>query len=388
VIPWTLMNVHGDITVATKYYPIMTAFIDFLTRHGDPHAGGLLMESQYGDFAHSDSCMSKVLNAIPNGQAGSFSHLLGMAYLIDIANATGHEADAQSYASLLRRLKTAYHTRYWNASRGDYGVSIAADVFALHLDVVPTTLRASVNASLIRKIELHLQNASRSGGVVAWRHLLQVLLKLQQPQLAVAIINSTLPGTLGHMFLPGEPQTTGTFWESACGDSNSRNHIMWAGGLGEFLYHAAGLAPSLAWGLGSERRPHFRVDPGIARHLRAANVSVATPAGRISVNWQLAACTFTAAVSVPHNSLADIHLPFACAEGANSQLFLRTGVAAGDSAQAQVLLWSNRVGVEIEQAAVVSSVQADQTGVRVIVASGESVFTLGRISPMIVNRDR
>ena len=212
VIPWTIMSVYGDAIVARKQYPMMRSFIDFLTRHGDPKSGGLVVESQYGDFAHSDSCMSKELNALPNGQAGSFSYLLGMTYLVDIANATGQGADVHKYSDLLRKLKAAYHTQYWNASSGNYGVSIAADVFALHLNLVPATLLQSVNASLIRKVKLHLQDPSRSGGVVAWRHLLQVLLKLQQPQLAIAVVNSTLPGTLGHMLLPGQSQTTGTFW--------------------------------------------------------------------------------------------------------------------------------------------------------------------------------
>ena len=116
-----------------------------------------------------------------------------------------------------------------------------------------------------------------------------MLVKLDEQQLAIAVVNSSLPGTLGHMLLPGQAQTTGTFWESKCGDSNSRNHIMWAGGFGMFLYEIAGLAPSLDWGLGAQRRPQFRVPPTVARQLRAANVSTETSAGAVRVQWQLGA---------------------------------------------------------------------------------------------------
>lgn len=155
-----------------------------------------------------------------------------------------------------------------------------------------------------------------------------------------------------------------------CGDSNSRNHIMWAGGLGAFLYEIGGLAPSLAWGLGVDRRPLFHVELDVARLLLAANVSVATLAGRFRVNWQLSSCSFMATVSVPHNSRADIQLPFACGRGEHHMLLYSNAQDENELA-----VWTGKAG-SAKQPAAISSIMSDHYGLRMTLASGDHTFEL------------
>ena len=146
---------------------------------------------------------------------------------------------------------------------------------------------------------------------------------------------------------------------------------MWAGGLGAFLYEAGGLAPSLAWGLGVHRRPIFHVELGVARVLLAANVSVATLAGTFRVNWWLSSCSFVATVSVPHNSLADVHLPFVCASDEHHLLLYNKGQHENESA----IVWASPGNTTHTQIAI-TNILSDHYGVRMTLASGDHTFVL------------
>jgi hypothetical protein len=233
VVPWEVWKQRGDLSIAEQHYNGSKAFVDFLTRHGDPACGGLVRYGLYGDLGNLDceqdgnfTCLSKAC-AIPQEQVESWSHLLGISRLIDMANITGRATDTLFYATLLSRLTAAYNKAYYNETTGNYGTSITADVLPLYLDLVAPQNRSSVVHSLAAKMDRSAADYTYHPGMIGTAYLLQTLVAVGRGDLALRYAKST--AKFGRQWMIRQ---TGRWCEGRVCGSNSHNHQIWSADQG------------------------------------------------------------------------------------------------------------------------------------------------------------
>jgi hypothetical protein len=262
--------------------------------------------------------------------------------MVRIATALNRFADAAAFAAAHARLVREFHTTWFNATVGSYGLGeMASNALALSLDgVVPPSLRTSVVAALVASIEANGQHVAT--GIVSTAVLFPVLSRESAllHQIAVNISIATTYPSFGYMFNnPNEVQAT-TLWErwnsdTHSGSSNSRNHIMFGGGIGSWFWrHVAGInigggtdaydftiSPLLPHTLHAAVGAHAGVKPQpeglFASHLsRWGRVSVSYTCSRFvdasaeAISSESTGCfAITLSVSIPPNARALIEFP-------------------------------------------------------------------------------
>ncbi|CAE8647962.1 unnamed protein product [Polarella glacialis] len=210
-IPWEVMVQARDLQIAEDHWDTSKAVVDFLTRHGDPAAGGLVTFGYYGDWLHL-KCADC---GTPKAQVTGWSHLLGMSRLVDVANNTGRTQEAVRYQTKLATLKAQYHKQYFNTTAGNYGPSQTANLLPLFLDIPPAEVRASVARAFLENLNAHGNLAT--SGIVGTAFMLQVLSQLGEHELALQIASATSKPSWGYMVQQGP----GTIWETWDDSSNS-----------------------------------------------------------------------------------------------------------------------------------------------------------------------
>jgi len=304
VLPWEVHRRTGDASGLGAAYPVAKAFVDFLSRHEAADCG-LVEFGYYGDWCS--------LENTPKAAVTGWSHLLGVARMADMAAALGKPADAAAYAAQLAALKTRYHAKYFHRLSGTYGKSQTANLLPLYLNITPPALVPGVAAALAASLKA--RKFGLSSGAMGTRYVFQALAEHGQAALALDIATATAQPSFGFMALQGPAGGglgTGTVWEKWGGNAHdygggSKNHPMFMGGMGIFLYQLAGVARS-AIEHPDPTRVVFRPGAGnaaAARRVGAASVSFATPVGAARLQWRYeqgaAAATpsFVANVSVP-----------------------------------------------------------------------------------------
>eukprot|EP00750_Incisomonas_marina_P009219 INCI15853.1.p1 GENE.INCI15853.1~~INCI15853.1.p1 ORF type:complete len:956 (+),score=122.30 INCI15853.1:192-3059(+) len=144
IIPWEVWRRTGNVDVATIGYETAKSNVDFLSQHADP-VSGLVSFGYYGDWLAAEPT--------PIPQVVSFSHILSIGRLADLANITGHATDALRYTKLASELRGRWHNMYYDAGSQSYGDSQAANSLGLYLGAPPTSeIRAAVGKALIGKL--------------------------------------------------------------------------------------------------------------------------------------------------------------------------------------------------------------------------------------------
>ena len=115
------MTQSGDESVARDFYGLAKGVVDFFTRQGDPKIGGLVTFGYYGDWLS--------LEPLAKPQVVSWSHLLGLARVADMAAHLGKPEDAAHYTALRTNLTEAYRAAFQAPNR-TFGATQTANVLA------------------------------------------------------------------------------------------------------------------------------------------------------------------------------------------------------------------------------------------------------------------
>lgn len=323
-IPWEVLNRTGDSAFATATYAVAKGITDFHTRHVDP-SNGLVQFGYYGDWLQ--------LCTTPNGQVTSFSHLHAVAHMADLARATGNTKDAAQYDTLLAQLRRNYHAAYWDATTKSYGACQTANAIAVVARSAPTQDRAALGAALAASVTGANPAYTVTVGLVGSRYLLEALSLAGYGDVAVALAAQTIEPSWGNMLRVGP----GTIWESWSGGGSSRDHPMFAGGIGSWFYEVAGLSLASVSSHG-DVGVRFRPDVAAASVLGGANASIATPWGPASAVWSSAhlprasSPVFSVNLTVPVNAPpVHVHLPVELARRLRhtQRPFVSAALAAG-----------------------------------------------------------
>jgi pectinesterase len=182
---------------------------------------------------------------------------------------------------MLSEYKTAWHAAYFNASTVSYaGDTQTGNAMALYLNVPPTD---SVRVQVIKALARAYRNTtSPTFGTVGARIFLPVLASAGLMNLGIEFATKTTQPSYGYMLEQGP----GTIWEEWHGDAHtafgSKNHPMFAGGLGVFLYRLAGLGLDA-----THDRISIAIDASAVTHVGGAIGSMETLRGRVTWAWSL-----------------------------------------------------------------------------------------------------
>ena len=208
------------------------------------------------------------------------------------------------------------------------------NAMALYLDVPPTEeIRQATMDALLA--DYKAADNHPTFGTVGARIFLPVLAAGNQMGTALDFATLTTQPSYGYMV--STPQMPGTIWEQWGGDAfnsaGSKNHPMYCGGIGVFLYQLAGLHEHDV----SSKHAKIRLDAAAVERVGAASGSMETPHGQLSWEWALRDGKLYVDLSVPHGYVT-------------GQLELPLLEHHSTLAESGVELWS-RAGAEVAHSA-------------------------------------
>ncbi|MEU8820591.1 family 78 glycoside hydrolase catalytic domain [Actinoplanes sp. NPDC048796] len=320
ILPWTLYQYRGDVSVLHAQYPSARKWVDQLacaaTRSGPArpdgrHHGDLeryILDSGYhwGEWlrAGEEGINEWVRNQLhPPAVVATAYFAKSSALLSEMAAVLGNDADAKHYAELAENVRHAWRAAFVR----DDGARIGEDkqddyVRALAFDLLPVNQRmlaARRLVELIDKADGHLGT-----GFLSTSLLLPALVDAGHPEVAYRLLfQTTAPSWLAQL-----KQGATTMWESWRGyDENgnardSHNHYA-LGGVARFLQeYVAGLAP-MAPGY-----REIRFAPTFTEQLGSASVRIQTPYGTASSAWTRTADGIRLEVEVPPGASGVVRL--------------------------------------------------------------------------------
>jgi alpha-L-rhamnosidase len=308
VVPWTVYQAFGDKRILEEQYPSMKAWVEYMRRQ----AGDRYIWSNgfsFGDwlaFATSNSDYPGATTDKDFIQTAYFAH--SAALLARTAEVLGNKKDADRYADLEEKIKTAFLKEFVTANGRLSPNTQTAYALALEFDLLPESVRANAAARLaadVRKFE-HLTT-----GFLGTPVLSKALSDYGYLDEAYMLLNRTeYPSWL-------YPVTKGatTIWERWDGikpdgtfqsaSMNSFNHYAY-GAIGEWMYRVVA-------GIGlDEKQPaykHIVFQPRPGGGLTFAKASVLSMYGKVAAGWNITAGRMTLTVDVPPNASATVLLP-------------------------------------------------------------------------------
>ncbi|MGD0347539.1 MAG: family 78 glycoside hydrolase catalytic domain [Terracidiphilus sp.] len=329
IVPWTSWLQTGDTTIIEQNWDAMTKYLDAIAA-ANPD---FLWENEYG------SPFGDWLS--PEGKTDE--RLLATAYwawdvtlMRQMALATGRRADADKYAGLFDKIRAAFEKQFVRGdgfvagadnSPSQFGVinnpnakSEGGDtqtgyVLALHMNLLPDTLRAAAAKRLVDKIEANHEMLAT--GFLGTPYLLEELTKAGYAKLAYTLLLNTQYPSWGYMVTHGAT----TMWERWNGDQmmndpamNSFNHYAY-GAVADWIYrYAAGVDATPA-------DPGFHtvvLHPVFDERLGHIAFDYDSVYGPIHSDWTVTGATAEWHVTIPANTTG--WLPLSAAEAAKYKL--------------------------------------------------------------------
>lgn len=256
IIPYTAWLQSGDTSIIDQNWSAMQKYLDGIAAANPDWAWKNDIGTPFGDWLS------------PEGKTDIT--LIGTAYwaydvtmMQHMAQATGRTADANKYAQIFAKIRTAFQKQFVHSdgfvAGGDntpspFGVinnphakSQGGDtqtgyVLALHMNLLPDNLRAAAAKRLADKIEQN--HGLLATGFLGTPYLLEELAKAGYSKLAYKLLLNTQYPSWGYMVEHGATTT----WERWNGDQmrddpsmNSYNHYAY-GAVADWIYrYAAGI---------------------------------------------------------------------------------------------------------------------------------------------------
>jgi alpha-L-rhamnosidase len=256
IVPWTTWLQTGDTTIIEQNWDAMTKYLDAIAADNP----GFLWKSNYGDpFGDWLSPEGKTDEVLIASAYWAYDATL----MREMAHATGRTSDEEKYAHLFEAIRAAFQKQFVHAdgfvagadnSPSQFGVinnpnakSHGGDtqtgyVLALHMNLLPDSLRAAATKRLVDKLEAN--HDLLGTGFLGTPYLLEELTKAGYAELAYTLLLNTHYPSWGYMVEHGAT----TMWERWNGDQmrddpsmNSYNHYAY-GAVAEWIYrYAAGI---------------------------------------------------------------------------------------------------------------------------------------------------
>ena len=305
IIPWTAWQQYGDTRIIEENWEPMAHWMEYI---GSANPDGIRNQRRNNDFgdwvpAESETPKDLIATAYWAYDANLMSQM---------ARAAGKEADSKKYAALFESIRAAFQKQFIRANGEVGNGSQTCYALALHMHLLPDSLKAMATDHLVADIEK--RNWHLSTGFVGTPYLLSALSNNGRTDVAYRLLlNDTYP-SWGYTISKGAT----TIWERWNGDRgdpsmNSYNHYAF-GAVVEWLYrYVAGIdaAPD------SPGFQKIEIHPLPDERLNRVHGEYDSIYGKIISDWRSApGGQFTLKVTIPANTTAIVYLP----AGPNSQV--------------------------------------------------------------------
>ena len=293
-VPYTLLTRTGDVTSLAQLWPYMSSLMAFIDRAA-ASAGGLIAFGPYADWLGPEK--------VSDSFAENFYLSRAATHMAEMAAALGLPAEAAAYTAMAAAVGDAMAAALFDSGSGtwDHGSPPNQHAQAMALAVglagaVTANASATITAAMVADVNAH--GAHPTGGLASTRWILQGLATGNQPALALAMATVPTSPSWAFMTTPGMP---GTIWEEWSGDAHhsdgSKNHPMFAGGIGVWLYESA-LGLRFAYGVEPVDEPADSAAAAAASAALAASGLGADPRLRAGLTHAQAAAAAAAAAEM------------------------------------------------------------------------------------------
>lgn len=256
IVPWTSWLQTGDTSIIDQNWAAMNKYIDAIAAANPGYLWKNDGGNEFGDWLSPEGKTRYTLIA-------TAYWAYDLTLMEQMARATGRDADAERYAQLFDKIRSAFQKQFVRAdgfvagadnSASTFGVinnpnakSAGGDtqtgyVLALHMNLLPENLRAAAAKRLAGKIEAN--HGLIGTGFLGTPYLLEVLTQNGHADLAYKLLFNTAYPSWGYMIEHGAT----TMWERWNGnrmidqpEMNSFNHYAY-GAVGAWIYrYAAGV---------------------------------------------------------------------------------------------------------------------------------------------------
>ncbi len=311
LVPSFLYELYGDTQTMTKYYDNMTGFIDYIQREkvgtgDDAH----IVDAALADWSSAEQTSGRI--------TGTWGYYLMITKMAQMAELTGHDADAEKYRTLADDIKQAFNDAFLNESLGYYtaegnegeeGATQSAQALALDAGLVPDEYRDSVLQALVDGIYAFHPNGTGphfSGGTIGMAPTVRALYEGDRADVLWDVLQEDdYPGY--GFFLesttanPGGMTTIGERWTRG----DSKNHMILAQIEEWFQSGLAGIREAD----GSSSYKKLVIKPQPVGDLTSAAGEHVTPQGKVASRWTLKRGRLVLDVSIPANTSAQVWVP-------------------------------------------------------------------------------
>ena len=253
IIPWTSWLQTGDTSIIDENWEAMSRYVDAIS---DANPDGLWKNQggiPFGDWLAPEGRTNQVLIA-------TASWAYDATLLREMAHAVGNTSDEQKYAAMFAKVRAAFQKQFVHpdgvvegADRGPnpmgerthdtqqgVGDTQTGYVLALHMNLLPESLRAAAAQKLVDKIAAN--HGLLATGFLGTPYLLEELTKTGHQDVAYQLLMNTQYPSWGYLVEHGATTT----WERWNGDEmkkdpsmNSYNHYAY-GAVADWIYRYAG----------------------------------------------------------------------------------------------------------------------------------------------------
>lgn len=299
IMPWEYYLHYGDKILLEEMYEAMKAQTDYMqqweTKEGTMFSQAPSPEKKIYWMNLGEWC------APYENPSDELVHTFYWWMCADIisraAKALDKPEDVTKYEETAKKIKNAFHNKFYNAEKGTYGEN-GANIFALKMGIPEEENRKKTIKSLKKEIEK--RDGHLMTGIFGTRYLFETLAENDMNEEALEMLEKRDFPSFGYWIEQGATTT----WEQWNG-ANSRNHPMFGGGL-TWLYRV------LAGIKCDEHNPgyrHFFVSPEIPEKSDSVSYTLQSPYGEIQSSWKKENGHLIIGITVPVNSNATFELP-------------------------------------------------------------------------------
>ena len=329
IIPWTSWIQTGDQQVLLQNWDAMTKYLAAIEQSNPDHLWKKNAGIGFGDWLSPEGPTTYTLVA-------TASWAYDVTLMQQMAHALGKTEDETKYAHLFEQIKSAFTKEFVHddgfvagadAGPSSFGVINNPDakakggdtqtgyVLALHMNLVPDSLRPAVAQHLVDKIEAN--HGLLGTGFLGTPYLLAVLTESGHRDLAYHLLLNTQYPSWGYLIDHGAT----TMWERWNGDQmksdpsmNSYNHYAY-GAVADWIYRYAAGIDTLPTDPGFHT---IDLHPAFDKQLGSIDFTYPSPYGEIHSAWTVTGGTAQWNLTIPANTTG--WLPLSATEAANYKL--------------------------------------------------------------------
>jgi alpha-L-rhamnosidase len=301
ILPWTAWQRYGDTAVIDENWSAMDRYIGEILEANPDHIWAHKRGVDYGDWLSLDG-KSPGDATTPKDLVGTAMWAYTTSLMVQMAEATGRDADAARHRTLHNAIAAAFNAAYVKPDGMIGNDSQTSYVLPLRFGLLPEALRQGAGDRLADNIRR--RGTLLSTGFLGTPFSLDVLADTGHTGLAYSLLLRTEYPSWGYMIRKGAT----TMWERWNGDvgdvsMNSYNHYAF-GAVGGFLFRrVAGISPAA---------PGFKrilVKPALDPRVKAGGADYESVLGRISTRWRQGDAGLSLDLTVPPNATAEVRLP-------------------------------------------------------------------------------